>query len=279
MRRRAFLLSGLMLTGLPVAPALAQESAPRTRPAFAVDADAERLVAQAGLACTVRETDLRGYDVNGDGLYEIACREGAGYLVLDARPPEVHPCLMLQGIRLDRRPGRMRQANPPQCQLAGNTDPVPELMARARDAGIDCDIDAVAVLGLDADRHPLIEVGCRDRAGAWLEGADSRTVTSCLIVEAQGGECGFTDPAERAREAGLWLAGAGVADCDVAEATFRGRTPDAGVYEVRCAAGDGLTFERTDDGRIADMRTCEESAAVGRPCAASPPLPADPDRR
>lgn len=256
---------------------MAQESAARTRPSFAVDADGERLVADAGLACSVREVDLRGYDGNGDGLYEIACREGAGYLVLDARPPVVHPCLMLQGIRLDRRPNRMRQANPPQCQLAGNTDPVPELTARARDARIDCEIDAVAVLGLDADRHPLIEVGCRDRAGAWLEGADSRTVTSCLIVEAQGGECGFTDPAERAREAALWLADADGPSCDVAEAVFRGRTPDSEVYEVRCAAADGLTFSRTD-GRVVDILTCEDSAAVGRPCALTP-LPAGRDRR
>lgn len=279
MRSLAVLLSGLMLAGLPVVPAMAQESAPRTRPDFAVDADGQRLVAEAGLACNIREVDLRGYDARGDGLYEIACREGAGYLILDARPAVVHPCLMLQGIRLDRRPGRMRQANPPQCQLAGNTDPVPELMARARDAGIDCDIDAVAVLGLDTDRHPLIEVGCRDRAGAWLQGADSRTVTSCLIVEAQGGACGLTDAAERAREARLWLAGTEAADCDVTEAVFRGRTPEAEVYEVLCAAGEGLTFGRTDNGRLSDVRTCGASAAVGRPCALTPPPPDAPDRR
>ena len=279
MRRLALLLAGLTLTGLAAVPVAAQEAAPRTRPAFAVDADGERLVAEAGLDCSIREVDLRGYDGNGDGLFEIACREGAGYLILDARPPVVHPCLMLQGIRLDRRPNRMRQANPPQCQLAGNTDPVPELMARARDAGIDCEIDAVAVLGLDADRHPLIEVGCRDRDGAWLEGADSRTVTPCLIVDAQGGECGFTDAAERVREVGLWLAGAEAEACDVVEAVFRGRTPDAEVYEVRCRAGDGLTFERNGDGRLIDIRTCEDSAAVGRPCALTPPLPAGRDRR
>ena len=276
MRSLALLLSGLALTALSPVPALAQESAPRTRPSFAVDADGERLVAEAGLDCSVREVDLRGYDSNGDGLYEIACREGAGYLILNARPAVVHPCLMLQGIRLDQRPNRMRQATP-QCQLAGNTDPVPELMARARDAGIDCEIDAVAVLGLDAARHPLIEVGCRDRDGAWLEGPDSRTVTACLIVEAQGGECGFTDGAERAREVGLWLAGTEAAACDVAEAVFRGRTPDAEVYEVRCGAGDGLTFERTGHSRAIDIRTCEDSAAVGRPCALTPP-PADRDR-
>lgn len=277
MRSLAFLLSGLTLLVLPAAPATAQDSAARTRPAFAVDADAERLVREAGLGCTLGEADLRGYDGNGDGLYEIACREGAGYLILDARPPVVHPCLMLQGVRLDRRPSRMRQPTP-QCQLAGNTDPEPELTARARDAGIDCEIDAVAVLGLDADRHPLIEVGCRDRAGAWLEGADSGTVTPCLIVEAQGGECGFTDAAERAREVRLWLAEAGTLDCDVTEAVFRGRTPDAEVYEVRCGAADGLTFERTGDGRLIDIRTCQDSAAVGRPCALTPP-PADRDRR
>ncbi|MBB5659809.1 hypothetical protein [Brevundimonas halotolerans] len=272
------LLASLFLLALSAAPAMAQESAARTRPSFAVDADGERLVADARLDCSVREVDLRGYDASGDGLYEIACREGAGYLILDARPAVVHPCLMLQGIRLDRRPNRMRQANPPQCQLVGNTDPVPELTARARDAGVDCEIDAVAVLGLDADRHPLIEVGCRDRDGAWLEGADSRTVTSCLVVEAQGGECGFTDAAERAREVQLWLAGTEAAACDVTEAAFRGRTPDAGVYEARCRAGDGLTFERTGDGRLIDIRSCEESAAVGRPCALTP-LPADRDRR
>ncbi|MDP3378949.1 MAG: hypothetical protein Q8S53_11335 [Brevundimonas sp.] len=274
----ALWLSGLALAALPTAPALAQEAGPRTRPAFAVDADAERLVREAGLACDVRRAELRGHDARGDGLYEIACREGAGYLILDARPPVVHPCLMLQGIRLDRRPGRMRQANPPQCQLAGNTDPVPELMARARDAGIDCEIDAVAVLGLDADRHPLIEVGCRDRAGAWLEGTDSHIVTSCLIVVAQGGECGFTDPAERAREVELWLADTAAADCDVTEAVFRGRTPDSEVYEVRCRGSSGLTFSRTDD-RVIDVRTCEEGAAVGRPCALTPPPPDAPDRR
>jgi len=271
------LLASLILLALSAAPAMAQESAARTRPSFAVDADGERLVAEAGLDCSVREVDLRGYDGNGDGLYEIACREGAGYLILDARPAVVHPCLMLQGIRLDRRPNRMRQATP-QCQLVGNTDPVPELMALARDAGIDCEIDAVAVLGLDADRHPLIEVGCRDRDGAWLEGADSRTVTPCLIVDAQGGECGFTDAAERTREVGLWLAGTEVSNCDVTEALFRGRTADAEVYEVRCGAGDGLTFERTGDGRPTDIRSCEESAAVGRPCALTP-LPSDRDRR
>ncbi len=265
------------MLAVSAAPALAQESAPRTRPSFAVDADGERLVARAGLECSIREVDLRGYDGNGDGLYEIACREGAGYLILDARPPVVHPCLMLQGIRLDRRPNRVRQSSP-QCQLASNMDPVPELTARARDAGIDCEIDAVAVLGLGADRHPLIEVGCRDRAGAWLEGADSRTVTPCLIVDAQGGECGFTDAAERAREVRLWLAGTEAADCDVIEAAFRGRTADAEVYEVRCGADDGLTFERTGDGQIIDVRTCQESAAVGRPCALTP-LPADRGRR
>jgi len=78
---------------------------------------AARLVARAGLICTVAEAAVVGRSRDGGSLVEIDCVEGGGVIIADAEPLQVVDCLDLAP---DTGQAGRRQRIISACRLPGN---------------------------------------------------------------------------------------------------------------------------------------------------------------
>ncbi len=90
----------------------------RNAPVVVPAADqAARLVARAGLICTVAEAAVVGRSRDGGPLVEIDCVEGGGVIIADAEPLQVVDCLDLAP---DTGQAGRRQRIISACVLPGN---------------------------------------------------------------------------------------------------------------------------------------------------------------
>jgi len=150
---------------------------------------AANLVERLNLDCAVTGASRLGANATGAAHFEVSCSSGPGYLLIDAMPPRAVSCLALAGAARDRRARRQDQ-----CQLPANRIDLSTWRGLASQAGIDCDVDQGAMLGVKAAGGEIHEIGCRDAAGYFIELGEDNVwaVTDCLILQAQGHACGFT---------------------------------------------------------------------------------------
>lgn len=291
MRRRASApaLIAALIALIVAAPAAAQQlrdqggrSHGRTGSAMSL-LEARDIAVRGGLACDVTAARLLGRDDQGARHYELACREGAGYLVIDADEITAHDCLAMTGmnarIRRDGAAGRIG----PECRLPANRNPLDRLTAMATEAGLDCRVDEGAMLGRTPDGRPLYEIGCRDAAGAWLEPApDGWIVTDCLTVRAHGGRCLFTTRDEELAGVSAWLTDSPARDCAPTAVRAMG-TNDQGLiyYEITCGSGQGpgetLVVSLDAERNVTGLLNCDEARRIGDGCAGAAQRPDPPD--
>jgi hypothetical protein len=139
----------------------------------------------------------------------------------------------------------------------------------ARQAGLDCRVDAGAMIGLTPEGGRLYEAGCADAEGAWLErtAGGGWRITDCLTVVARGGACRFTTEAESLAAFETRLSEAGETGCRPARLRHMGQGPSGPLYEVGCRGeGDGVVARFNADGRIGEVLPCEAAKHIGGGC-------------
>lgn len=228
---------------------------------------AEDAARRAGIACLVGDAVLRDEDrFGGSRHYEIACREGGGFLIVSTPGSDVaHDCLLLaasaEAIRR-REPGDDRR--PVVCTLPVNADPQRRYADMARDSGLTCTVDAGALVGRSEDGDLVWEIGCRDRIGAWIElKPEGWVVTDCLEVLSLGGRCELTSARELATALSDWT---DASLCRPVSARSMGRTA-AGTawFELACRDAPPVVVAREAD-RTVEVLTCEQAAIRLEPC-------------
>lgn len=226
--------------------------------------------ARAGADCEVTRAALRGRDSFGDRQYEVACREGPGYLIVDGTRPSAYNCLLLasQNERFEREGSSVRQA--PVCVLPSNRNPVRHFVSVAARAGIDCQVDEGRVVGLTPTGTAIYEVGCRRAPGAWIEqAARDWIVTDCLDIRSRGDVCQFTSGSEELSGFRRWLAGSAAGACAPTGLRDMGRNA-AGLtyYELTCAGGVPVVVSLDAGRRVTSVLSCSEAAHIGDGCRA-----------
>jgi hypothetical protein len=221
----------------------------------------------ANVDCRVVDASLLGYNADQQGVYEVSCGSGMGYVVAASSPPQVTDCVTLSAraqIAHTQDP-----AAPPAlaCKLEGNRNTTRMVAAYARDAGVGCAVDQSAMVGMSTAGNAVYEVGCPGAEGYWVENtAGGWTATPCLKVAATGTPCRFTTDQEEAATLRSWLAGTTASACDVTGARFMGTSGATAYYEAKCGSGEGYVARIGDAMTVQQVFPCEEAFAIGGGC-------------
>lgn len=231
--------------------------------------------ARAGADCYVTDAALRGRDSFGDPQYEVACRNGPGYLIIAGTNTIAHSCLLLasQNERLERERASTRQASA--CLLRANRNPVRHFASMAARAGLDCRVDEGRVVGLSPVGRPIYEIGCRQAVGGWIEqGSSGWLVTDCLEIRARGDLCQFTAGSEEIAAFRRWLQGSPAEACAPTQLRSMGRNAvGLGYYELTCSAGAAMVVSLDTGRRVTTVLSCTEAAHIGAGCRANARAP------
>lgn len=243
--------------------------APAAPTAEEIMAAAQVQVTAAGLACQPTEAINPGL-IGEHQVYEIACANAAGYIIIASTPPQTSNCLELAGSAATVRARDPAADVGMQCVLPANQNGLAVIGAMARDAGVACTIDEAIIIGT-AGTNPVYEVGCAGADGYRLIKLDSGwELTDCLQVASTGATCRFTTPQEQADTIKAKLAGTEAAGCDVAQARLMGHNPSGRFFEVKCAAeGEGYIVVVNSQGAADRTYTClaARQQRIGNGCS------------
>lgn len=241
-------------------------------------AAAQALMTAAGVSCQVSEAIMLGVTAEQQFTYEAVCAEGPGYLAVSSTPPQTFNCMELSGQAETSRLRDPAAEVGQQCTLPINLNPLPVLSTYAREAGIDCTVDQGSIIGKSTAGNNIIEVGCTDRDGFWIEKtATGWTTTPCWDLVLDNEACRYSTEAELD---GSWtriLAGTEAAACDIQQVRRVGKDARGlSVYELKCGAGDGW-FARVGSRHTAEVvLSCAapQAAALGGGCQLTAAAPA-----
>lgn len=262
----------------------AREAA-RNRPAPAavatpeeIKAAAQALVVATGGACSVTEASQPGINAEQQKIYEAACSEGPGLILIESTPPQSFDCLELAGTAYTARLRDPAADVGQQCLLPANQNGLAVIGGWARTAGVACTVDeAVAIGKSDAD-NIVYEIGCAGVDGYWLERVGTGwDLKDCLQVNSTGGTCRFTTGQEQADGFEPKLAGTDAAACDVTQVRLMGQNANGRFYEAKCAAeGEGYIARINTEGVTQQIYPCATAQRIGGGCRFTPAPAAEP---
>ena len=158
---------------------------------------AQALATSAGLDCRMTEASHPGVDATEAPIYEAACADGPGYLLIASTPTQSISCFELAGAAAMARLGNPRAQVGQQCELPANQNSLSVIGNWAREAGVTCQVDQAVVIGKSSDNNTIYEIGCGGDRGYWLERADTGwTKQDCLQRTASGESCLFVTARE-----------------------------------------------------------------------------------
>ena len=247
-----------------------------------VNTQAQALIAGANLTCQVAEAQLLGRDANDQAIFEAACADGPGYILVGATPPQASSCIELSSAMRTAREADPATATGLECKIARNADVLTFIKGYAIEANVTCTIDDAIAVGKATNGTLIFEVGCAGQDGYRIDRTSGSWASqSCLeIASIAGASCRFTTPTEQAATVKAFLAGSEAASCDVQQARYMGRNTNGAFYEAKCAAGDGFVARLNDAKAVQQIYPCAEAAQIGGGCtltasAAPAPAPAE----
>lgn len=228
-------------------------------------------VAKGGKPCAVDKIRAIGHS-EANAAFEVACREGPGYILLTASPPRLDRDLELDPCIAFAAGGSV------ECKLTTHAAELAALDRLAGRSGKGCSVKDGAYVGASPnDRSSFYEVACTDGRGFVLEQAADgslKATTDCALADyITGGGCKLTDSRQaRVQAAAEYtrLAKSAGYDCDVsAYASMPGTSDGRQVVELACAnrpaGGIGL-FPAAGRGKVID---CAYARLAGYRCTLS----------
>ncbi len=238
----------------------------------AIKAAAQALILASGGTCQVTEAAQPGMNAELQKIYEAACSEGPGYILIESTPPQSFDCLELAGTAYTARLRDPAADVGQQCTLPANQNGLAVIGGWARAAGVSCTVDqAVAIGKSDAD-NIVYEVGCAGTDGYWLERVGTGwDLKDCLQVNSTGGTCRFTTGQEQADGFEPRLAGTDAAGCDVTQVRLMGSNANGRFFEAKCAAdGEGYIARINNEGVTQQIYPCATAQRIGGGCRFTP---------
>lgn len=238
-------------------------------------AAAQAQIAAAGLTCQITEAVSPGLNAEQTPIYEAACADAPGYILIASTPPQAFNCLELAGSAAVTRRLDPDADVGQQCILPANQNGLAVIGGWARGAGVTCTIDEALAVGRSDANAMLYEVGCAGVDGYWLEEAGAGwSLKDCLQVASTGGTCRFTTAQEQAEGFEPKLAGTAAAACDVAQVRLMGQNANGRFYEAKCAAaGEGYIVRVNSEGVTAQVYPCAVAQRIGGGCTLTPVSP------
>lgn len=249
----------------------------QARPAPAPTPEEVRTAAQAqataaGLDCQVTEATSPGVTAEQTPIYEAACANGPGYIVIGSAPPQTFDCIELAGTAYTARLRDPAADVGQQCVLPANQNGLAVISGWARDAGVTCTVDEAVAIGKSDENNTVYEVGCAGVDGYWLEKVGTGwKLQDCLQILSVNGTCRFTTAKEQADGFKPKLAGTDAAACDVTQVRLMGANPNGRFYEAKCAAdGEGYIARLNTAGVTEQIYPCATAQRIGGGCTLTP---------
>ena len=230
------------------------------------------ILAAAGTPCEIVAAHNPGETRQRKDIYEIACREGPGYLVVATDRPAIPHCLHLAAPEAAQRAADPSRPVTSLCLLDENKDAAAALQPLAARVDPACVVDQAAWIGRVGEDEDRYEIGCDGRDGLWLQTRVNQTgVTetfSCMDVSAMGSACEFTTPQEQAATVASWLPAGGL-QCAADRTRFVGVAAGARYYELSCGGGPGMMLRLRPDGDFDQAWPCAQAAGIAGGCTLS----------
>jgi hypothetical protein len=223
--------------------------------------EAPAAAAAAGLPCTVSDAAYIGQSGKST-VYELACKEGLGYILLTGGPDPAKAYNCIQTI------GNATLT----CRLPENADPKAGLTPIFAGTGHPCTIKDARFIGGDANTN-YYEGACQEGPGYVLEmPALGKTAPLKVLpcIETIGGgavECTLTTKAQAIAPIAALAAKSGKS-CEVSDARYVGAstTDDSVYYEVACGAKSGYILQTTKAGVFKAAVDCANASGIGGGC-------------
>jgi hypothetical protein len=256
-----------------------RQRTPRQQPAAVAVATPEQIMAEAqslltasGSTCQVTEAVQPGATAEQQKIYEAACSQGPGYILVASTPPQVVDCIELAGTAATARLRDPAADVGQQCVLPANQNGLAVIGGWAREAGVRCTIDEAVAIGRSTAQNIIYEVGCAGADGYWLERTGTGwDLKDCLEVTSTNGTCRFTTAQETADTFETKLAGTDAAACDVTRVRLMGQNPNGRFFEAKCAAeGEGYIARLNPEGVTQQIYPCATAQTIGGGCTLTP---------
>ncbi len=223
---------------------------------------ADRLMATSGKPCTVKDRSYLGVSqAKRESLYEVACSEGKGYVVVETTLgalSQVIDCTTTDMCKLtDTRQAKTEQAG---------------LYTRlSRKAGFECDVKAYAPFPSSNPGIDAVELTCNNRpdGGVGVFTATTNNVYDCAHADIQGYRCSNTAAAQVLPKLTDDLKKMGKTSCAVSANRFVGTTADNHSFiEVACAdGGQGYMIEYTKGPPTpVNAIVCSQASGIANGC-------------
>lgn len=237
-----------------------------------ITAQAQALLVATGTTCQVTEASQPGINTEQQKIYEAACSEGPGYILIAATPPQAFDCLELAGTAATARMRDPAADVGQQCAMPANLNGLAVIGGWARGAGVSCTIDEAVAIGKSDRDNIVYEIGCAGADGYWLEKVGTGwDLKDCLQVASTGGTCRFTTAQEQADGFEAKLAGTDAAGCDVTQVRLMGSNANGRFYEAKCAAeGEGYIARINNEGVTQQIYPCATAQRIGGGCTFTP---------
>ncbi|HEY1447946.1 MAG TPA: hypothetical protein VGF33_05380 [Caulobacteraceae bacterium] len=196
----------------------------------------DKLMAQTGKPCVIKDRGFIGVTSNGTSFYEAACQDGKGYVLQQAPgggPAKAIDCAGADAIAGGCKLTDTRQAKTEQNSLYSQL---------AKKAGFDCTVSGYAPFAESMPGKEIVELVCSNRPDGAIAlfpvSGGAGEVYDCAHSELMSFRCSLTKPDAAFPRLTADLKGLGKATCQVSESRVVGVTADKrGYIEVGCADG------------------------------------------
>jgi hypothetical protein len=215
----------------------------------------------AGISCEVVEGALLGVTNDRNDLFEVACKNGPGYIFTSPGKTEPLNCLIL-AAQAERMKADGNEPPPnATCGLKGNQNTTAIFAGYAREAGVPCQVDAGVVLGVNA-----YEIGCTNADGYIIERKEGGAWTKApcwRMAASNDAACRLSTAAESNSAWTEILAGTDASACTAEKARQVGVDSEGLlVYEVKCSGGAGFMTRVNETGKAVRVHACSDPATA-----------------
>ena len=220
--------------------------------------EAPAAVQKAGLTCTVTDAYFIGQSSSGDkaNIYEVACQQGLGYVVLAGKDTKAYDCLATATQKSLA------------CRLPANADPKEGLKTYIASSGTTCTPTGARYVGSNATTT-VYEVACQEGAGYILQtpapGATAASTVAIPCLQAPANmACTLTTKAQTDAYLAALVSKAG-RTCQISGSRYIGsdKTTSAAYYEVGCGAQPGFILTANKAGGVDRVISCGQAQGLG----------------
>ena len=195
------------------------------------------MVGKIGKPCTATGHRVVGGTADGDFYFEVACKEGKGYifpLKANGAVGDGIDCAVADNVGGGCTLTNARQAQTEQADLYSKL---------AHKAGFACDVAKYSPFEVNMPGHEVVELSCSNRPDGAVaifpaSSSEAATIYDCAHSELAGFRCSFSKPEASYSTLTADLNKVGKSSCTVSGSRIVGETAEGqGFIEVACSDG------------------------------------------